>query len=164
MNTIFSICLWSVVLQWNSLESNSSPMTWWARWLLHGMEIITNTETIPSWFLLNLKVVYKRQAVSRLVFGITIWTTIWSFLKSPSFSTYADKLPIVIHIQVFVCSGIRSGIIICTNMQKQLNFFAVSCIITVNFLSNGKERSYAQHDIRKKEQNIPELTKAILST
>ena len=29
MNTIFSIYLWSVVLQWNFLESNFSLMTWW---------------------------------------------------------------------------------------------------------------------------------------
>ena len=57
MNTSFSIYLWSVVWQWNSLESNFSLMTWWARWLLHRTEIMTNAETVPIWFLLNLEVV-----------------------------------------------------------------------------------------------------------
>ena len=57
MNTIFSIYLWSVVRPWNSLESNLSLMTWWARWLLHGKEIMINAKIVPSWFPLNLKVI-----------------------------------------------------------------------------------------------------------
>ena len=47
MNTVFSIYLLSLVLQWNSLESNFSLMIWWTHWLLHGTEIMTNVETVP---------------------------------------------------------------------------------------------------------------------
>ena len=61
MNTIFSIYLWFVVPQWNSLESNFSLMTWWARWLLDGTEIMTNAETVPSWLQLNLQVSKLRE-------------------------------------------------------------------------------------------------------
>ena len=49
--------LWSFVLQWNFLESNFSLMIHWARWFLHNTELMTYADTVPSWFLLNLKVI-----------------------------------------------------------------------------------------------------------
>ena len=49
--------LWFFVLQWNSLEINFWLMTWWTRWLSSDTELMTYAETVPSWFLLNLKVV-----------------------------------------------------------------------------------------------------------
>ena len=55
--------LWSFILQWNSLESNFSLMTYWARWLLHRTELMTYAETVPSWFPLSLN--YVKHTVGR---------------------------------------------------------------------------------------------------
>ena len=41
----------------NSLESNFTLMTKCTCWLLHATEIVSYAETVPSWFLLSLKVV-----------------------------------------------------------------------------------------------------------
>ena len=71
--------LWSFVQQWNSLKSNFSLMTKWARWLLHGTELMTYAETVSSWFQLNLKVVQ------------VTWNMLYIFLKYFDFTTlWAD--------------------------------------------------------------------------
>ena len=141
MNKIFSIYLWSVVIQWSSLESNFSLMTWWACWLLHGTEIMTNAETVPSWFLLNLKVKH---------------TIVWQFLNHVFVSllkNIQELCNVLIHRQninestKLLCKiGRHCFFSVCTSLKdrglqhrfngKKLGFFRIKPKFLVYFIDN----------------------------